>query len=306
MKFPRFLVTVALLASVTGVASAQVGSVSLWWDACGSTATPALNLNKQFVPGVTSYKQVISAIGAEQVSQGCEVAIKISAAGGVFPDAWRFEGGGCQQDLLVFSTALLSAACPKLEGLRPLPLFQYDYNNAVSGPNRAILQAFSAYDPFDPVGHAVHRVHADVRSSQSVIGPGTRRIAGGAEAALCHHITRHGFLCEQHRVNWASGNSSCCGTMANSSQCPGATPTKPATWGQIKANYHSKNRFAVASTKPRPLGGAFAFCKAASSRASGGARMACRPGPCRLELHSADALERSAVVAAKKCRCGSC
>ena len=240
MKFTRFLVTLALLASVTGVASAQVGSVSLWWDACSSTATPAANLNKQFTPGVTLYKQVISAAGAEQISQGWEVAIKISAAGGVFPDAWRFEGGGCNTDLLVFSTARLNIACPKLEGLRPLPLFQYDYNNAVSGPNRAILQAFSAYDPFDPAAATPYTVFTlTYDMSSSVAGPDPLA-CGNADVAVCHHITRHGFLDANNIVvNWPVGNEFVLWNDAqNSSQCPGATPTKPATWGQIKANYH--------------------------------------------------------------------
>jgi len=242
MKFTRFLVTLALLVSVTGVASAQVGSLSLWWDACSSTATPALNLNKQFAgPGI--YKQILSAAGTEDVSQGWEFAIKISAAGPAFPDAWRFESGGCNLGQLAMATTGLSKACPTLQGGRPLPLFQYDYNNAVSGPNRAVLQAFSAYDPFDPVGATNYTVaQLSYDHSFSATGPQDPAIAcGNAQFGMCHHITRHGFLDANNIVvNWPVGNEFVLWNDAqNSSQCPGATPATPSTWGKIKSTYHN-------------------------------------------------------------------
>lgn len=239
MKLTRFLVTFALLVGVTGVASAQVGSISIWWDVCSSTATPA-NLNKQFA-GPAIYKQVISATGVEEVAQGWELSIKISTPSPVFPDAWRFESGGCNDQQLAGSTSLLNTNCRSLQGANPLPLFKYDYNNAISGPNRSVIQAFNAYDPFDPLAANTYVV-AQLNYDHALSAPGPNNPAVGcglADAPVCHHITRHGFLNAANSVvNWPVGNEFVTWNDGqNVSQCPGATPTQASTWGKLKGTY---------------------------------------------------------------------
>jgi hypothetical protein len=237
MKVTRILVSLFLLAGVTSVASAQVGQVYLFWDVCAPGG--AASVNKDFV-GPVIYKQVVSVLGAEEISQGWEVSISIGAGGAGYPDAWRFDALplGCNGGQLSATSAALSKACPALEGGRPLFLTQFAYD---AGTDKALLQMFNAYDPFDPVATTPYTLaQLNYNHAFSVVGPADpAQACGHAERPMCFHIVRSGYLNAQNTVvplpvgqefvTWQD--------PANTLRCPGATASVPSTWGQIKNVY---------------------------------------------------------------------
>jgi hypothetical protein len=224
------------------VANAQVGTLTLWWDGCTPTGVPAAVGTKSWAgPGI--YTQVVSAHGTEAVCLGWEATIQItptrdpgvcpaqtnSSGGDIFPDAWRFDAHGCNQEQLSLSTLALNASCPRLQGAHPLPLFQYDFNTAVSGPNRGILQAFNSFDPFDPQASKDYTVFKlQYNHDYSNIGPQDPTIAcGNAQIEMCFRMSRHGFLNASNQVvNWPLG------TRRSQTLSP-PVPTQPFTWGRI-------------------------------------------------------------------------
>jgi hypothetical protein len=93
---------------------------------------------------------VVSGVNFQGTYQGGEMRLVLANydyASTAIADAWHFEAGGCNTDQLTSSTAAFSKTCPKLEGLRPLPLFQYDFNfpGSEALPNSGFLQWFTAF-----------------------------------------------------------------------------------------------------------------------------------------------------------------
>src|SRR5205814_5372476 len=95
-------------------------------------------------------KQVLSIHGAEPCA-GNQFYILINGAGpychpsGSFPDAWRFDSGGCNAGQFnpTASVGVSKASCPKSEGANALPLYQYAFDPS---SNVAALQVGDEYD----------------------------------------------------------------------------------------------------------------------------------------------------------------
>jgi hypothetical protein len=243
------VVAAAVLAgavcTVAGAAPSQPPTIRLSWDQCDP-----LVFNKDFGSNApaTIYTMVVSGVGFEGTYQGGEMRLVLADydyASTAIADAWHFEAGGCNTDQLTSSTAAFSKACPKLEGLRPLPLFQYDFNfpGAEALPNSGFLQWFTAFDPFDAVAATRYTVvQFKFDHAFSVAGPSDPNVAcGNADKPMCVVLRRYGYLNDQNVVVDTDVSYDNKVLSWNDSANPGGrcplTPSRPSTWGQIKASY---------------------------------------------------------------------
>jgi hypothetical protein len=231
MKVTRFLASLLFLGFASTSAFAQ-GVVSVSWDNCAGP------INKQIVIGPNVLNE--SVIGHSAPHQAYQVILALGSPGGL-RDAWRFDPVGCQTSSGI-TINHLTKACPSFQGaFASVQVKDYSYD-ALSG--KARLSLFNAYPPANNsevnplVRYGLGAITFD--HSFSVVGPGSPgATCGGLEAPVCIHITSAAWLDPAGAEHpWAVGQEFVTANdVLNSSNCPGATPATPKTWGSLKNQY---------------------------------------------------------------------
>jgi hypothetical protein len=248
MKVTRFLVSLLLLSVAASSAFAE-GAVSLSWDTCVGP------INKAIAPGTTPFA-FASVLGMTTQSSGYEVDMLLgSGAAGPLRDAWRFDPSGCEGSALIAMdqnpTAAVSKVCPALQGpAASLQIKDYSYDNTTGKARLVFANAYPSGANTTVATTRYHLVNVKFDMTFGVVGPSDPgNTCGGLEVPVCVHLTKqiyiqfssvpndpangteHSWLIQQEFI---TSNDA-----GNTVGCPGATATKPATWGQIKNTYHN-------------------------------------------------------------------
>jgi len=237
----RVLSILAALLCVAAPAGAA-GVASLTWDGCTGPVT------KTVLPGSQAVL-FASVIGHSEAHAGYEVDLELSedCAGNPtsFPDAWRFDAGGCQPSgALHFDylpPAEMAATCPRF---RPLPvngLLNNYYYDAVT--RRATLKVGSLYFDYpvpsaDP-GQRYFLARIVFDQGNGIVGPSVSGFCGGLETPLCIRPVYLAYLdLAGNGVSW--GTDTPCLTVndpAGMSGCSLPTASRATTWGAIRGQY---------------------------------------------------------------------
>jgi len=230
----------ALLCAAAPAGAA--GVVSLAWDGCTGPVT------RTVLPG-SQPALYASVIGHSEAHTGYQVNFEISedCAGHPtsFPDAWRFDTGGCQPaGALHFdwlAPAEVAATCPSF---RPPSVSAYLFNNyyydATTG--RATLAVASVY--FDGVASAdpgqryfLARIVFD--QGNGIVGPSAAGFCGGLETPLCFKTTDLIWLNSAGDGSTWQTDTPCLtvNDPAGTSGCNLPTPAHATTWGAIRGQY---------------------------------------------------------------------
>jgi hypothetical protein len=238
MKVARVLASLLFLSVAAGTASA-VPAVRVSWDNCDP-----LVVNKDIAPG-TMASLYASVLGQDQPHQGYEVWLSLGSGPGGLADAWRFDVDGCQGTAFVTldhtAPAAVVKTCPSFQGnLASVQVKTYDYDPS-SGKARAVVANAYPAGILNPlVGQRYFLMRGLFDHTFSVDGATTPGVdCGGLARGVCAHITRAQWLSlTGAEVPFAIANEYVTARdPANDTRCPGATPTQPATWGSIKAQY---------------------------------------------------------------------
>jgi len=240
MKLTRFLLALAVVGMAATSASAQ--TISLSWDTCTGP------INKSILPGSTA-TLFASIIGQATPHSGSQVWILLGAgANGPMRDAWRFDPAGCQGSSFITidhqAPAAVAKTCPTFsQTAAGVQIKDYSYD-PLTGKCQAVMA--------NGYGAGVTTVNPATRYFLAgftfnflygVNGPADPAVAcGGLEVPVCAHITtaswisladgvEHPFTIAQEFVTSNDPN--------NSTGCPGATPTRPTTWGSLKNTYRN-------------------------------------------------------------------
>lgn len=114
MRAARLLASLAILASLSGVAYAQDGCARLSWESCD----PWHETGCYF--GQAKYRLVYSVYGVSAPNIGTDSNIHVfgehTCGLGPVPDAWRFDDSGCQgSGRISFSTDAFAPDCPAMK-----------------------------------------------------------------------------------------------------------------------------------------------------------------------------------------------
>ena len=239
----------ALLVLTAGATPAgSVPAVNISWDNCTGPTDRKLQQGQP----ASIYASVL---GHNRPHKAYQVQLRLYSTTGVYPDAWRFELGGCEGPTHLImdhlAPAEVAAACPSFQGTLPsfqLKDFTYDpssgrahtfvacaYPNGGLGNTQQVNPAtryFLARWSFDGVlwaegstvpGVTCGRVEASMCISSSSL---TNNAASWVD--LTDTEIAFGFQNEAISVLSLGG-----GTYG----CPFGSPAVNQTWGQIKGQY---------------------------------------------------------------------
>jgi hypothetical protein len=240
MKVTRFVATLLFLSAFATSASA-IPLVSMSWDACTGP------IDKAIAPGSTA-SVFASVIGHDTPHKAYQVQLRVATGTGSLPDAWRFDPTGCQTSAqLTIDHLSPLKAYPSFQGaLASQQVKDYSYNGLTGV---ALSQLFNAY-PNLGLGNTVQIVPATryflgrwlFNHAFSVNGPTTPEVdCGGLEAAVCQaSVSVSNFPASWvdiagATIPWTFAQEFV--TTNGHVGCPGATPTKNTTWGNIKDQY---------------------------------------------------------------------
>jgi hypothetical protein len=239
MKVTRFLLSILFLGAMATTAAAQP-SAQMTWDDCVNPVD-----DKAVAPGSVA-RLYVSATGMTEPHRAYQTFIFFgSGNNGPVRDAWRFDDAGCQtaalREINHTPPALLSKTCPAMTGANSLQIKNYTFD-PVTGKALGLLA--STYADVTPVPTTRYLLAEFVfNHAFSVIGPSTPgATCGGLEVALCAHFS------QERRTSWLDTNGVehpfaisneylTANDPGNSVGCPGATPVRRATWGEIKGQY---------------------------------------------------------------------
>jgi hypothetical protein len=242
-----------LLAVSASVAAANPG-VGIRWSACLSDGG---TLNKAFACNAnTGGSQIIGTfeLGADLGStSGEEIIIDLASASTPLPDWWGFfNAGTCRQGALAISPAAPLTAANCLDwagGLATAGIGAYQIGKR--GPNTARIVAASAVPPASLQDlTSATEYFSFALSITNVKTVGTGACAGCLDPVcivfnslnmttpiLANNVKLTGPSngTDSNYCTWQGGAGV---VTPGGSGCPAATPTKNATWGQVKALYH--------------------------------------------------------------------
>ena len=238
----RVLSLFALLLCAASPAGAA-GVVTLSWDGCTGPVT------KTVLPG-SQATLFASVIGHSEAHQGYHVRLVVGtscAAPGAasFPDAWRFEDGGCQpagafriDDL---APAEVAATCPSFRpsSLPALIVKRYSFDAATG---RATIDLASVYQDGVAVVNPGQRYFLGrfvFDQGHGIVGPSSAGFCGGLETPLCIQPTDLLWLnASGDAISWLTDTA--CLTVNDPGHtvgCNNPTPARATTWGAIRGQY---------------------------------------------------------------------
>lgn len=241
MKVSRIFA--ALLLTTFAATAANAQSVNIAWDGCTGPS------DKAILPG-TSVAIFASVLGQTQTAKSYQVQLKLATGVGALPDAWRFDAIGCQTAAGITIDHLTgsSKACPAFMGA-VTPNFQlkdYTYNAGTGVAETFLANAYPAGGAGNPAATNPAQRYFLARwtfdHTYSVNGPSTPgETCGGLESAICQasvslsNNAASWVNTNDQEVAWAFQNQFV--TTNGHTGCPGATPAKATTWGNIKDQY---------------------------------------------------------------------
>src|SRR5690349_16923959 len=228
---------IALLALVIGGANAHAaGTVRLNWNPCTNGA-----LNMSAVPGEAAMAWA-TVYGHQESHRGYEIRLTLqSPTGEAFPDAWRFDEGGCQDPFFLNINPLgATPFCPRFMPTTPPPVTtaSYSYDGLTDGANIVVTAQYVTIPATDPrVRFALFSARFDhVISTFEPTIPG--QTCGGMATPICMAVTK---------AEWTRGDGTILPFIIqpnaitfNDPQglvCAAATPARAETWGTIRQMY---------------------------------------------------------------------
>jgi hypothetical protein len=226
-----------LLLGATATSARAVDSVSINWDSCTGP------INKVLTGGGVA-DAYASLIGQSETSQGYEcIVIGRPIAGGVMPDAWRFDPTGCEGSSLFTLNHLAPAAvaktCPSLQGTQiSLQIKDYSFDPTTGAVRIVIANAYpnggagnpAATDPTQR--YFMADFHFDLTYATTGPTPPDLSTCGGLEVPVRFSIVDAIWLdlSGVERAMLFSNGS----ITAND---PHAVPVTTTSWGAIKSQY---------------------------------------------------------------------
>jgi len=223
-----------------GASGAQAdGMVRLDWNGC--TTSP---VDKSIAPGSVS-SLFVTVTGHSATHHGYRIIVNVTPSSGPdFPDAWRFEDGGCLgPDYLTIDHLLVTggATCPNFQGpASSLQAKSYVYD---SFTGRGRIQLANVYPNSVLVADPAKRyflMRAIFDHSLADTGPTVAGVScGGLEKPMCLTFESAGYYdADDAEVPWAidRGAVTANDPTANAA-CAGATSVRSRTWGALKSLY---------------------------------------------------------------------
>ncbi len=236
--------------AVANQAQAAVGTVDMSWDVCA----PIVVDKTSAVQGEHGLN--VSILGHDEAHRGYNVWGIVGTAARTTPDAWAFDGPGCQGAALVtllhLPPALLSKACPAFMGTATGTQVKfYDQGQSSGGldydPNLRRFLVGNAYTTTvtATAGTRYFLIQVLFNHTFSVVGAGQPGLTcGGFENAMCFTLLPYKlqFLDAnglEQNLNQTSGQHfATFNNAGNPMGCP-AVPAVNKTWGQIKSQYRN-------------------------------------------------------------------
>lgn len=250
-----FLLTLALLAFCASFASAQ-GTINLAYTECRTAGNTGNAAQNDFVPALPCNVNDFGIISMAASFKNSAPFVSFSATGikmdivtvtPTLPDFWNFDPGTCHEGALFtagsFGTGGTNPTAP-VNCTNPFGAASGQYNNSGSlntGPNRVHYEAdhgkntptASLAVPVSAGGYVANVISIGW-DNVNADGAG----CAGCDVAACLLLTSVAMssstgateLTSPEHRNWVTFNG-------GGGTCPGATPTKNATWGQVKALY---------------------------------------------------------------------
>jgi hypothetical protein len=195
----------------------------LSWGTCSP------QINNQNFSGPGAYTLVLSAVGSATTSVGHDSELRIRPA---VPDAWRFDDAGCQTgSRLNLQVAGVGDSCPAMLGANPLTITSY----FIDVDGSAALRLAVTYDDLQTI--------ADQRYVLWKIGlDHTHSIAGSdTDPSTCDGASIPLNLSMDFTTILLSSGFALNAPLDPTDQPAywngGQVPTKPMTWGHVKALY---------------------------------------------------------------------
>ncbi len=205
----------------------------LSWNSCSS------NVDVQEFAGPRIYKLVLSCIGATGPYTGHDTRIRLGPAFPI-PDCWRFDASGCEgSELVSFSTAAFSEACPAFQGGTALAITNYGYDPAIS-PYAEIRLAnvFDAFDAVSTTRYTLFVISFDM--TYAVWGPGDPpNTCGGADIEMFFQSYGTEFRHADGHLSKDTYSSYLWVVWNPPGDClpPMCVQAGTSTWGRVKATY---------------------------------------------------------------------
>lgn len=237
----RWLVLL-LLVTASVPARADEWLHPVYWDQCSSKAQYMTFAG----PGI--YRQGMDGVFTDSPTLiGHQVKIWITPSnspgnGDQLPDAWRFDGGGCQAGKLAARADLAGCLYPPLAPPGAITTVTLQ----LSGPfgNELTLTLDASYPPttaeqYKP--YQLFRVLYDL--NRAAVGPQNPSTAcGGAERQVCFLVTEGSWIDEAgfHHPAMVQGPDTGSAWELDPSRpdgCWGDVPTLSSTWGRVRAQY---------------------------------------------------------------------
>lgn len=240
----KLLMGVAVLAAlcVAGKGEAASGTIAMTWDTCTGPLDKTVSADPVTIN--------ISVLGTDILHKAYDVRLIYGDANQNVPDAWRFDAVGCQTSSAVtinhLPPAALSKSCPAfMQTSAPsLQIKDVSLSANIDGYASTLMRmvmANSYPNGVATVNPATRYFLAGLQMSTafSVNGPGDPpNTCGGFEIPICFKLSR-GSLLDLNGIEtqFDRPGAVMSVTWQGASACSGV-PAKPATWGQIKNQYH--------------------------------------------------------------------
>jgi hypothetical protein len=241
-RFAGSILVLGLLAGVAPVASGADGIIDLSWDTCSPIVV------NQSSAGVGSMSLIASVTGNDQTHSAYQVRFQLGDPSELVPDAWRFDGAGCQATALTMNhqvPAALAKSCPAFHAnLAFFTATTYSFFPAGSGHATSLADgrltvAYSAATTSVP-GQRYFLAQFLFDHSRSVPGPTTPGVnCGGYESAIFIRLLNDplgAYNCVYVRESDGAERRFEIGNGLVTVN--GIVPAERATWGQIKNAYH--------------------------------------------------------------------
>ena len=220
------LLALALCPDAFAAATARIN-----WDSCSGP------LNKQVLnPAV--YTVSVSVTGHAEIHKGHDLFVSI--AGTPFPDAWRFDEGGCQlyaPFTCSWKPPIEEVTCYAFSGPMPIliPLARYNYDPLAG---KATVVCAAVYAPATGTAftrYLLGRLSFD--HTQSSPDP-TVETCGGIATPVCIALTKADWLnADGQEVPFDIEQGFVTANDATGGVCEAPTPARAATWGTIRGMY---------------------------------------------------------------------
>jgi len=214
--------------------------VHLSWDACPSALDDI-----EVAPG-DGCRIALWVTGQEEPQRGYAARLVLVAGSGAFPDAWRFDEGGCQPEGMVaiypFGPPTPTTGCRSLfsGGANPSWAAQFSYDPLDSHAYIDVTVDYGSVSGAPNPTSSYWLIHAIFDHFYSAAGSSGSGTCGGVTESICVRM-QHGYYVSEDgsHVDWSSEDDILHSGLVGSSQACSAVPARATTWGTIKSQYRN-------------------------------------------------------------------